>query len=79
MSIAQSTTKPLSFAEEFAKIRHERHETQQETADALGVTSACVSAWERNESRPRWKVMRLACLRLNDADAASLMKAYTAK
>lgn len=42
----------IYFADNLIKLRHEKHITQEQLADFIGVTKASVSKWETKQSMP---------------------------
>ena len=53
----------MSFGTNLRRLREERKRTQEQVADAIGVTFQAVSSWERDEYKPDTeKLIRLASL-----------------
>lgn len=53
----------MSFGTNLRRLREERKLTQEQVADAIGVTFQAVSSWERDEYKPDTeKLIRLASL-----------------
>ena len=63
----------MSLGENIKRIREERHKTQEQVADALGVSFQAVSSWERNEYKPDTdKLIKLA--EIFDVSVSSLVE-----